>query len=77
MQFVPPTHEQTPFRCSECHTVYVRFEEAGNGSLTVDGYAPVRCACGHLEEIDTLPPGRLFGVKNEPLKSYHPLTRPN
>jgi len=77
VQFVPPTHEQTPIRCSECHVHFVCFLPGAGGSTNGDGYVPDRCACGHLEEMATLPPGRLFGVSGEPVKRYHALSRPN
>ena len=76
MQFVPPTHEQTPIRCSGCHLHFVCFLP-GNGGSHVEAYVPNRCACGHLEEMATLPPGTLFGVSGEPVKRYHALSRPN
>ena len=77
MQFVPPTHEQTPIRCSQCHVRYVHFVLAARGPANVEDYVPDRCLCGHLEERSTLPPGTLFAVDGEPMKRYHPLTRPN
>lgn len=77
MQFVPPTHEQTPIRCSGCHTRYVSFLAVRDVSTQVEGYEPQRCTCGHLEDRVALPPGRLFGVDGDPVKQYHPLTRPN
>lgn len=76
MQFVPPTHEQTPIRCSGCRVHFVCFVPVPDGS-DVGGYLPDRCACGHLEEIATLPPGKLFGLNGDVLKRFHPLTRPN
>lgn len=76
MQFVPPTHEQTPIRCSGCHVHFVCFLPASGGP-NVDAYVPNRCACGHLEEKATLPPGTLFGISGEPVKRYHALSRPN
>jgi hypothetical protein len=79
MQCVPPTHEQTPIRCSGCHTRFVTFVPAGEARSVhgVKDYVPDRCACGHLEERSTLPPGTLFSVRGESVKHYHPLTRPN
>ena len=78
MQFVPPIYEQTPIRCSGCHERFVGFVPVRNGIPAVDGYSPDRCACGHLEEITALPPGKLFGgVSGDPVKRYHPLNRPN
>jgi hypothetical protein len=76
MQLVPPTHEQTPIRCSGCHVRFVAFVPVGEAHPGRD-YAPERCACGHLEERSTLPPGTLFSVNGEAVKRYHPLTRPN
>ena len=77
MQFVPPTHEQTPMRCSACHVRFVCFGPASIESAGLGGYAPHRCMCGHLEEMTALPPGRLFGAGGDLEKRYHPLTRPN
>jgi hypothetical protein len=76
MQLVPPTHEQTPLRCSGCHVRFVAFLPVGEPRLGRH-YVPERCACGHLEERSALPPGMLFGVTGESVKRYHPLTRPN
>jgi len=46
-------------------------------SAGISGYTPHRCACGHLEEMAALPPGRLFGVGGDAEKRYHAFTRPN
>jgi hypothetical protein len=54
---------------------YVGFLPVGSGSTNVTGHSPDRCACGHLEEMGTLPPGKLFG--SDPVKRYHPFNRPN
>jgi len=82
MQLVPPTHEQTPIRCSGCHVRFVAFVAVERRSVSEDvkdgpDYVPDRCTCGHLEERSTLPPGTLFRVTGESVKHYHPLTRPN
>lgn len=77
MQFVPPTHEQTPIRCSGCHVHYVCFVPIRDPSTNIEEFTPAPCACGHLEERSMLPPGTLFSVKGESVKRYHPLTRPN
>ena len=77
MQLVPPTHEQTPIRCSGCHVNFVRFIPAGGALTTIEGYVPGRCVCGYLEEMAALPPGGLFGGDGDPIKRYHPFTRSN
>lgn len=77
MQFVPPTHEQTPVRCSGCHVHFVSFLPVPDASASAGVYAPNRCACGHLEEMGALPPGQLFGDRGEAVKRYHAVTRPN
>jgi len=76
MQFVPPTHEQTPIRCSSCHERYVSFLPVHPPLIDAGDYAPDRCACGHLENPARLPPGMLFG-DDDAAKSYHPISRPN
>jgi hypothetical protein len=55
----------------------VCFLPAGNRSTNIAGYSPDRCTCGHLEEMRTLPPGKLFGMNGDPVKRYHPFNRPN
>ena len=77
VRFVPPTHEQTPVRCSECHAHYISFGLVRNGSTGALEYAPDRCVCGHLEDPATLPPGTLFGADGDPARTYHPFNRPN
>lgn len=74
---VPPTHEQTPVRCSRCHSHYVTFLLARDGTTGALEYQPDRCSCGHLEDPKALPPGTLFGEDGEPVKTYHPFNRPN
>jgi hypothetical protein len=76
MQFVPPTHEQTPIRCSKCHERYVSFVLVHPPLINAGEYSPNQCTCGHLENAARLPPGTLFG-HDEAVKSYHPLNRPN
>ena len=77
MQFVPPTHEQTPIRCAGCHLQFVCFVLAEIGSAGISGYAPHRCTCGHLQAMTALPPGRLFGARGDAEKRYHAFSRPN
>jgi hypothetical protein len=77
MEFVPPTHEQTPIRCSACHTRYVSFTPVRDDAARADEYAPDRCACGHLQNLAALPPGKLCGASGDPVRMYHPLNRPN
>ena len=69
MQFVPPTHEQTPIRCSKCHERYVSFVLVHPPLINAGEYAPNQCTCGHLENAARLPPGTLFG-HDEAVKSY-------
>jgi hypothetical protein len=75
MQFVPPTHEQTPVRCSGCGSHFVSFLQVADGSAGGGGYVPDRCACGHLEDTAALPPGRLFGARGDTVKRYHAVIR--
>lgn len=77
MQLVPPAYEQTPVRCSGCHTQYVSFVPTRNPSTDAEEYAPDRCSCGYLEDRVTLPPGKLFGAAGDRVKTFHPLNRPN
>jgi len=77
MPSVPSSHEQTPIRCSECHIEYLSFVQVRPPSVNAGEYVPDRCACGHLQRASALPPGTLFGVDGDPVKRYHPRSRPN
>jgi len=56
---------------------FVSFMPVTVETVAISGYAPDRCACGHLQEMAALPPGRLFGAKGDLEKRYHAFTRPN